>query len=206
MSIRERLRSHRRQILTARDLPWLIMSRYLSMYHGIEHSGRLLFVGLPRISLYRRGALRIGGEFKGISYWRRNSIGIAAPLTIRTLTACATISIGKKCGISGAVLASRVAISIGDGVFIGSGALVMDSDFHDLSYPGSHHEDVCIPSAPVIIGKDVFIGARSIIAKGVSIGECAVVAAGAVVTADVPAHHVSFGTGFPMKQRKYIQR
>jgi len=45
----------------------------------------------------------------------------------------------------------------------------------------------------VIIGRGCFIGARAIILKGVTIGDCAVVGAGAVVTRDVPAGHLAAG-------------
>jgi acetyltransferase-like isoleucine patch superfamily enzyme len=45
----------------------------------------------------------------------------------------------------------------------------------------------------VAIGKGCFIGARAIILKGVTIGDGAVVAAGALVTRDVPAEHLAIG-------------
>ena len=41
-------------------------------------------------------------------------------------------------------------------------------------------------TAPVMIQNDVWIGARAVILPGVTIGQCSVVAAGAVVTKDVP--------------------
>jgi acetyltransferase-like isoleucine patch superfamily enzyme len=42
-------------------------------------------------------------------------------------------------------------------------------------------------SAPVIIGKDVWVGANATILPGVSIGEFSIIAAGSVVTKDVPS-------------------
>jgi acetyltransferase-like isoleucine patch superfamily enzyme len=48
-------------------------------------------------------------------------------------------------------------------------------------------EDVlALPTLPTIIGNDVWIGINAIILKGVNIGDGAVIAAGAVVTKDVP--------------------
>ena len=44
-----------------------------------------------------------------------------------------------------------------------------------------------VKKAPIRIGNDVWIGMRSIILKGVTIGDGAVIAAGSVVTRDVPA-------------------
>ena len=48
-------------------------------------------------------------------------------------------------------------------------------------------------AAPVVIGDRVWVGTRAVILKGVSIGDGAVVAAGAVVTSDVPAGAVVGG-------------
>lgn len=47
--------------------------------------------------------------------------------------------------------------------------------------------------APIVIGNDVFIGARSIILKGVTIGDAAIIGAGSVVTKDVPAGAIAAG-------------
>ena len=46
---------------------------------------------------------------------------------------------------------------------------------------------------PVVIGNDVFIGAKSIILKGVTIGENSVIGAGSVVTKSVPANQIWAG-------------
>jgi acetyltransferase-like isoleucine patch superfamily enzyme len=50
-----------------------------------------------------------------------------------------------------------------------------------------------ITSAPIRIGRNVWIGASAVILQGVTIGADAVVAAGAVVTRDVPARTVVAG-------------
>ncbi|MBV3635014.1 acyltransferase [Bacteroides cellulosilyticus] len=55
---------------------------------------------------------------------------------------------------------------------------------------------------PVIIGNDVWIGACAIILPGVTIGEFCIVAAGAVVTKDVPPH--SLVAGCPARVVKCI--
>lgn len=57
-------------------------------------------------------------------------------------------------------------------------------------------------SAPVVIGDYVFIGARSIVLKGVTIGEKSIIAAGSVVTKDVPANCLAGGN--PCKMIKYL--
>ena len=47
--------------------------------------------------------------------------------------------------------------------------------------------------APVVIGKNVWLGASVTVVPGVTIGDNAVIAAGAVVTKDVPANTIAAG-------------
>lgn len=70
-------------------------------------------------------------------------------------------------------------IVIGKHVRIGWDCLIMDRDYH--APPGEKEER----TAPVIIEDNVWIGARAIILKGVTIGHDAVVGAGSVVTKNV---------------------
>lgn len=56
--------------------------------------------------------------------------------------------------------------------------------------------------APVIIGENVWVGEHSRIQRGVTIGDNAIIAAGAIVTKDVPAN--SIVAGIPAKVIKYI--
>lgn len=74
-------------------------------------------------------------------------------------------------------------IEIGEGVIIGDNVIIRDSDSHQISYEG-HTQEV---SSPIIIEDHVWIGVNCTILKGVRIGKGAVIAAGAVVTKDIPA-------------------
>lgn len=58
--------------------------------------------------------------------------------------------------------------------------------------------------APVIIGDNVWVGANSTILPGVNIGDYAVVAAGSVVTKDVPAG--TLVAGIPAEVKKYLKK
>jgi acetyltransferase-like isoleucine patch superfamily enzyme len=71
-------------------------------------------------------------------------------------------------------------IEIGHGVAIAENVVIRDSDDHDL-LDGVHQK-----TKPVKIGNHVWIGMGAMILKGVSIGDGAIVAAGSVVTRDVP--------------------
>jgi maltose O-acetyltransferase len=93
---------------------------------------------------------------------------------------------------NGAVIKSEgPGIRIRRQALLGSGVIIYDSDFHDL-HPARRRSGR--PAmVPVEIGRNAFIGDRAIILKGVTIGADAVVGAGSVVTADVPAGVVAAG-------------
>lgn len=56
-------------------------------------------------------------------------------------------------------------------------------------------------TAPVIIGKDVWIGANATILPGVTIGDFSIVAAGSIVTKDVPSGVLVAGNPATIKKR-----
>lgn len=87
-------------------------------------------------------------------------------------------------------------IFIDDGALIGHGVVLATLD-HDLD-PKKRQQ---LHSAPIYIGKRVWIGANATVTKGVTIGDNAVVAAGAVVTRDVEANTIVGGV-----PAKFIRR
>lgn len=100
----------------------------------------------------------------------------------------AQIEVGEDTIIGDHVfLDGRARLTIGDHVDIASSVMVYNSE-HDLDA-----DDFSARVEPVTIGDYVFIGPRSIILPGVKIGKGAVVAAGAVVTKDVPEYAVVGG-------------
>jgi len=100
----------------------------------------------------------------------------------------ARISIGDGCIFSNnvAVVACQD-VKIGEGCLIGDQAMIVDSDFHGCE-PWRRGEPGI--TKPVVIGKNVWIGSRCIILRGVTIGDNSVVAAGAVVTKSIPANTI----------------
>lgn len=123
------------------------------------------------------------------------------------------IKIGKRTFINaGTNIISINEIEIGDDVTIGWNIYIYDHDSHSLDYRfrkddiERQREDFyanrnfifskdwsTVKSAPVKICNKVWIGFNAIILKGVTIGEGAIVAAGAVVTKDIPAWTVVAG-------------
>lgn len=100
---------------------------------------------------------------------------------------------------SGCKFQDQGGITIGDGTQIGHNVVLATLN-HCLD--PAHRKDV-IP-APVHIGRDVWIGANAVILPGVTIGDGAVIAAGAVVTKDVPENTVAGGV--PAKVIKSVHK
>jgi len=87
----------------------------------------------------------------------------------------------------GAVLDGRARLIIGSHVDIVSEVMIYNSQ-HDIE-----NENFTAVDKPVVIEDYVFIGPRAIILPGVTIGKGAIVAAGAVVTKDVPPYAIVGG-------------
>jgi len=84
------------------------------------------------------------------------------------------------------VVVAERSVEIGRMCRIAWDVVIMDSDLHPM--PGR-----ALENRPVVIGDDVWIGCRCIILKGVTIGAGAVIAAGSVVTKDVPPGAIAAG-------------
>lgn len=152
--------------------------------------------GIPYV-MVARGAKRmsIGRDFamnNGISH---NPIGMPQPCTFFVDRGCA-LTIGDNVGISQTALISHADITIGNNVKIGGGTCIYTSDFHslDADIRRSDEDLKYRKSSPVTIADGVFIGARCIILKGVTIGEQSIIGAGSVVTKNIPAGEIWAGS------------
>ena len=79
-------------------------------------------------------------------------------------------------------------ITIGDGTLIGHG-----STLTTLNHAMDPDRRADMVPAPVVLGRNVWLGASVTVLPGVTVGDGAIVGAGAVVTKDVPAHTVVAG-------------
>lgn len=111
----------------------------------------------------------------------------------------AILEIGPNVGMSGVCLCAANSLKIGESTIIGADVLITDTDFHQPLPGWRWSNDAVGASKPVQIGRGCFIGARAIILKGVTLGDGAVVAAGALVTRDVPANHLAIGNPATVK-------
>lgn len=108
------------------------------------------------------------------------------------------ISIGKRVFInSGCRFQDQGGITIGDDVLLGHNVVL--ATLNHTVEPARRKD---MTPAAIVIGKNVWIGSNTTILPGVTIGDNAIVAAGAVVTKDVPANTVVGGV--PAKELKRI--
>jgi acetyltransferase-like isoleucine patch superfamily enzyme len=96
------------------------------------------------------------------------------------------------------IFGHHVTIAVHDSVTIGADSLlaemvsIRDHD-HAFADPDVPIRDQGVVVAPVVIGRDVWIGGKATVVRGVTIGDKAVIGAGAVVTRDVPAGAIAVG-------------
>lgn len=110
------------------------------------------------------------------------------------------ITIGREVFInSGCHFQDQGGITIGDGVLIGHN-VVLATINHDLDPKNKRKNHY----APITIGNHVWIGSNATVLPGVTIGDWAVVAAGAVVTENVPP--LTVVGGVPAKKIKTIDK
>ena len=84
-------------------------------------------------------------------------------------------------------------VTIGNNVKIGACVLITDTDAHPLDYLARRSSNEGTKSAPIVIEDDVWVGAHSIILKGVTIGARSIIGAGSVVTKSIPADCMAAG-------------
>lgn len=109
------------------------------------------------------------------------------------------IRIGANCSIgSQCFLGSVSGIEMGDDVLIAGQCFIGGGRYHTRLGAGPMVEQGLVTKGPVIIGNDVWIGAKVAVLDGVRVGDGAVIGAGAVVTSDVPDNAI-YG-GIPARQ------
>ena len=136
--------------------------------------------GIPFVSVAIGGTCIIGNNLAMNNGAKGNPIGCFERCTF-FVDKGARLIIGDNLGISQAALVCHISITIGNNVKIGGGASIYDTDFHaiDANLRANSKTDFASKvKIPVIIEDNVFIGAHSIILKGVTIGTNSVIGAG----------------------------
>lgn len=130
------------------------------------------------------------------AYWRAQmkSVGSGSRVShLVKIRGAPQISIGENTHVTNrCVIDGRGGLTIGSDVLIGYESIIM-TVMHRFEDPNTPIRLQGSLKEPVVIGNDVWLGARVIVLPGVTIGDGAVVAAGAVVTRDVPPFSVAAG-------------
>lgn len=116
----------------------------------------------------------------------------------------AAVSIGDRTFIGGqSLIVCAEKIEIGNDVLISWGCTIVDHNSHAVAWDARKNDVIAwsqgkkdwseVKISPVRINDRAWLGFNSIILKGVTIGEGAIIGAGSVVTKDVPAYTIVAG-------------
>jgi len=114
----------------------------------------------------------------------------------------AGVSVGDHCKLQNYALVYAPS-ELGDGVFIGPGAILTNDVYPRSITPEGRQKDADDWDAKgTVVGRGASIGARAVVLAGVEIGPWALIAAGAIVTRAVPAHALC--VGMPARQTGWV--
>lgn len=191
------------------NIPALVRMRFYPMLNRalLKKKGAILGsnVQLPgQLNLVTRGnnIVAIGDNFYFSSGDAVNPISSNLQGAIY-LENGASLKIGNNVGMSCTRMWVHDSVTIGNNVKIGACVLITDTDAHPLDYLSRRTSNDGTKSAPIEIEDDVWVGAHSIILKGVTIGARSIIGAGSVVTKSMPADCVAAGN--PCKVIKLLK-
>jgi tetrahydrodipicolinate N-acetyltransferase len=180
-----------------------VLRHRLLARRNIWLGSRTVLDGAERVSVQPGGALRIGlGPFGLTSEYDVSVVRVrpgarfavdgvvSLQRGVRIVVDSGELRIGHGTNINGLTkILVAESVRIGSECTLSWDVQILDNDFHAITVDGTTRPS----KAPIIIGDRVWVGTRALILKGVEIGAGAVVAAGAVVTRDVPPGTVVAG-------------
>ncbi len=114
----------------------------------------------------------------------------------------ADVEIGADCKIQSGALIFKGAV-LEDGVFVGPGAVITNDIYpRAINVDGSRKSNQDWTVIATRVRRGASLGARSLLIAGIEVGEFALIAAGAAVTRDVPAHALM--AGVPATQKGWV--
>lgn len=178
-----------------RQAYWLVRTTQIFRFQGVKLEGAIICYGIPIIQRARGSEISIGDRVTLCSDSRYTALGVSKPVILRTLRSGAQLTIGSETGLSGVVICAAKSVVIGRQCLFGADVMISDTDFHSLDPQGRRYRSESDTDAwPVEIHDNVFIGARSVILKGVTIGEGSVIGAGSIVSRDIPPFTIAAGS------------
>ena len=170
---------------------------------GLE---RLIGIGRIAAGRFRAVLLRLRGMQAGAKTTISAQVRVRRPycvavgahtffehgVYVKIVDDSASVVLGERVFLgAGTQLDVSHSLVIGSRALIAPGVFITDHTHNSMA--GMTIREQGIRAAKVVIGDDVWIGTRSVILPGVTIGNGAVIGAGSVVTSDVPANAVAAG-------------
>ncbi len=167
-----------------------IINRWVFKAKGIEIGKNFYVVG--KVPIIAKGKISIGSNFTMTSGYGINAVSNDCQGAFHVVEN-AVLTIGDNVGMNSTRVRVNECVTIGNHVKFGANVLVIDTDSHPIDYLIRRNSSDGTKSAPILIEDDVWIGAHSIVLKGVTIGARSVIGAGSVVTKNIPADCIAGG-------------
>lgn len=170
---------------------------------GVETElGYVTLYGKPIIHKEPGSIIRMGKDVVLTSDSEVNTAGINHPVIIATHSKNAEIILENNVGMSGVSINCVSRCVFKEGVMLGANVNVWDTDFHPIDPQRRIHQTSIMDakSSPIILEKNVWVGANTTILKGITIGENTVVGAMSLVNKNLPSNSVCAGN--PAKKIK----
>ena len=165
-----------------------ILRRYLSQ-PNLKCDSLPYFRGRPWPKFIADGPLTIGPECSFLTFRLRSFF---------TVLPGGSLEIGKGCGFNDGVnICASKRITFGDYSGCGDGVTVLDTHFHPVDFGEENN------SAPIIIGRNVWIAQHAMILPGTVIGDHSVIGAHSVVSGNIPSKVLAIG--FPARPIRSIK-
>lgn len=163
------------------------IGRYYLKLWGVQVGKHLTMSSFPYCRTIGSGKIIIGNNVMIKNKLKENPAGVFHRCVLLADSG-ATLSIADNVGISGSIIYATKSVTIGDGCMLGANCQIFTSDFHPLNAKDRRERNrEATVSGPVILEKDVWVGANAVILRNITIGRGSVVAVGSIVTKDVPA-------------------
>jgi acetyltransferase-like isoleucine patch superfamily enzyme len=177
-----------------------ILNKFMTLYYQIKrgfYQWRYPQLTLePGVQIAHK--LVIGGDVKV-------TIGANSRLSKRvSIYGKGQVTIGQNVFLNGANIGCHHSVTIDDNCLI-SDCFIADTDYHNLQPHLRHAPPGPKVTAPIMIHRNVWIGARATVLKGVTIGENSVVGLGSIVRQSVPENVVVIGNPAQIVKELVVQ-
>lgn len=136
---------------------------------------------------------KLAGSYQHIEIAPGAQVELGEDVTVRSFVSLevshgATLKLGNRVFFNDhCTIRCGQHIEVGKDTMFGDGVRIFD---HNHQYSNYHVEKIAFDFAPVIIGKNCWIGTNAVILKGVTIGDNVIIGAGAVIYKDIPSNSI----------------